>query len=380
MFKFAFKNLLLKKTRTGLAIAGLVIALTGVIGLIGISEGIVSTVQETASLVEGLVVMQKDASLVSLVRADYEDVLWGFQEVSAVSPAIEAIILQIDGKRAAGGGGPPPSILGIDPVKEGKLRNKGIDDQFLVRGRALKGSDRGRVVVIGSRIADRFSKTIGSKIDINGVNFRVVGIYETESDIMDGTAIMHIDQAREISGIDPKYVSEFFVETRDPAQASKLGKKIEFKLDDVSAKTMSEFTEQFGNLFETINIFFTLISMVAVLVGGVGVLNTMIMSVMERYREFGILRALGWTQSNVTQLVIYEAIVLGVVGGVLGCASGWLLVWFINSLNLISLQLYASTQLLIIAFFLSVLLSVVGSIYPARLAAKLDPVEAIRFE
>ena len=189
-----------------------------------------------------------------------------------------------------------------------------------------------------------------------------------------------LEQAQKIIGFSSDTVSEFIVETRDPSQASKLAKKINFRYSDLDAKTSSEWAEEFSSMLEQVNVFFMLISSIAVLVGAIGILNTMLMSVIERYKEFGILRALGWTRGDLTKLIIYESFVLGLSGGSLGALLGYLTVYIINVSDFIPFHPIATPSLIFSAFMLSIILSILGGLYPAWRVSKLDPVEAIRFE
>jgi putative ABC transport system permease protein len=124
------------------------------------------------------------------------------------------------------------------------------------------------------------------------------------------------------------------------------------------------------------------ISTLAILVGGVGVLNTMLMSVFERTREIGVLRALGWRRSSILGLILREAALLGVVGGMIGVGVAWSLVWLMNLVPLLTGLITAefSWDVFARAFLVALFLGVSGGLYPAYRATRLQPVEALRYE
>lgn len=381
MWKIAFRNLLSKKTRSILALIGLMIAVVGVVGLISISDGIKNMVNESLGQLQGIQVVQKDSLSPMLSKVDMKivDEIERFPEVDLVTPRVFGIASSIDGKPFLSGGGFSMSVgevIGIDPAKEGSSGKTGFSAAKITQGRFLKSSDA-YSVVIGKTIADDYKKMVGSVIEINNIRFKVVGIWTTGSSATDNTILMPIDIARKVFAFPTDKAAMLTVYPKDPAAIESLSRKIELRIDEVDAKSGSEYAEDVSSVFSSLDLFFWAISLIAVIVGGVGILNTMMMSVMERFRDFGILKAIGWSNGNIMTLVISESIILGTAGGIIGLVVGYALVEAAKPA--LGFPMQVTPSLAITAVLLAAVLGLIGGLYPARKASKLNPIEAIRY-
>jgi putative ABC transport system permease protein len=146
----------------------------------------------------------------------------------------------------------------------------------------------------------------------------------------------------------------------------------------VEVRSPEDWAEQFDTFSGDLDLFLTMISAVGFLIAVLSILNTMLMSVMERIGEFGILRAMGWTRREVMQLVMSESAVIGLVGGIVGVILGTAASGVANQVWPDRLSLHVSLGLALFAFLMSTLLGVAGGLYPAWKAAKLSPMDAIR--
>lgn len=160
-------------------------------------------------------------------------------------------------------------------------------------------------------------------------------------------------------------------------EATKTEAKIAAK-STVEVRSPEDWTEQFKEFSGDLDLFLTMISSVGFLIAVLSILNTMLMSVMERTSEFGILRAMGWKRSEVMQLVMSESAVIGLVGGIVGVILGTLASLAANEVWPDRLSLHVSLGLALFAFLMSTLLGVSGGLYPAWKAARLSPMDAIR--
>jgi putative ABC transport system permease protein len=381
MLHLAYRNLTKKKSRTALSVLGLVLGVTIIIVLISITLGLKATINDILSEMKGVIVMEKDAvdQSLSFIPASYGDEIEDMPGVRVVLPEVYDIATSVEGESPEMGSmSSMVTIMGVDPAKE-KLRRGGIFGFKVNKGRMLEPNDR-YSVVIGSTLAEEHDKYVGSTIELEDTKFKVIGIYDIGEGMAEygRVAMMHIDTARDITGFPEDEVSDFTVQTHDPEYEEKLARRIEAKYDDVDASTVTEFTEEFAFMMDAINAFFWVIAAVGITIGGIGIINTMLMSVMERTKEFGVLRSVGWTSDNIIKLVLSEAILLGVAGGIIGCITGTLLVRLTE--QYIGFKLLVTPELLISAIIFSITAGAVGGLYPAWRAGKLDPIEAIHEE
>ena len=196
-------------------------------------------------------------------------------------------------------------------------------------GRFLEPGDEGKArVVISRKIAkqhpnaDGGPKQVGDKILIGGKPFDIIGLYETGSMLLDVVMVMDIETARGALNLPKDSVSCIYVEGNDPAQNTALAKAIEDAHPGFDARSMTEAQSNFGSLMGQVDSFLLVTVSLALVVGIIGIINTMLMSTTERFVEFGVLRTNGWSQGNILALVTLESAYLGLLAGVAGCA--WL--------------------------------------------------------
>ena len=165
------------------------------------------------------------------------------------------------------------------------------------------------------------------------------------------------------------------------SQVEPVRKQIEANISEVFVASSSDVNE-FMPEMEVMNVMVWAISALAILVGGIGMMNTMIMSVFERTREIGTLRALGWRRRKVLGMVIKESLALGLIGVVIGVVLAWLLGLAMQQIPVWGawLAVIITPGLLAQALIIAVTLGAVGGLYPAWRAANLSPVEALRYE
>jgi putative ABC transport system permease protein len=341
-----------------------------------------TSVSSTFKRLDGIVVISKGSAdpLFSTIPAELGDKIRDLEGIRAVAPEIWGVAVLLDGTSPLTKGWfSAVAYGGFDPALMSRARGGGLYAKAMEAGRFLREGD-GRTVVLSRKLAAEYRKKIGDSLNINGVDFKIVGTYHTGSMFLDQSLLIMLEQARMLLNKDENAVSTFYVETDDPSEAAvrAYAARIEGLVDGVSAKTKFDWNKDFGNILGNLDAFFSAQSAYIAVLGVVIVLLTMTMSVMERTREFGILKAVGWTRSDVMKLVILEAVFLGGAAGVMGCGAGILSAAVLGSL--LPYKPIVPPLLVVVVFGGGVFLGLVGGLYPAYRASSLNPVEAIRTE
>lgn len=247
--------------------------------------------------------------------------------------------------------------------------------------------DGRREVMLGDLLADDLKKKVGDTLEIQSSPFTVCAIYHGGSGLQAAAVIMPLDQLQELSSLQGK-VSTFDIRLRPAPAGESQGNylkraqtQIEAALPGLRAVPAAEraHNNQFVQLAHA-SAWGT--SLVALLIGILSVTNTMAMSVYERTREIGILRALGWRQRQVLLLVQFEAAALGLAGGLGGIALGWCTLHLLAAMPQTASVVSASLPVSILAEALgiAVLAGLIAGALPAWRASQLSPMEALRFD
>jgi len=287
-------------------------------------------------------------------------------------------ILKIDDKDAGigGGGFSFTGVYGLDIQKQLSISSTGWVVDF-EQGSVINPGESG-AVLIGKKIADDYHKFVGSSLEIDGKKYRVKGIFEAESELIENVIVMNLEDARDLAGIPSDEVNTFTVGLVDPSRDDEIAKLMEFKYgDDLQVFSMSQSSDLLGGILGQFRLVVFFVAAISAVVASVGIMNTILMSIFDRIKEIGALKAVGWTNSNIVKMVMYESLALGVVGGIVGLMVGFGIDVFLNSQ--FGLPYSITPMLLLEAFSFAVLLGLIAGIYPAFRAAKLDPVEAMRY-
>ena len=426
MFRFALKNLFSRPVRTILALCGLTVAIAGMVGLFSVAEGIEASVSTTFEKVSGLTVMQPGAPipLFSRLPATWGAEIGALSGVHVVHPEVWTRANLIEGKPSFN---PPRFLFGSDLERASQLRYS-VYREGLTDGRALTPDDRGtRNTIISRAIADQFHKDVGQTLRVSGLDLEIVGIYQCNSLFLDVSIILDIDLVRQLAGVGPDLVCAYYVEPEPDADREELADRIRqtFRgrapeawrptLDlavgngggdralnparallsamgngagseeepaseelPVEVRSPDDWAKQFKRFSADLDIFLLLMTGIGVTIAFVGIVNTMLMSVTERFIEFGILKANGWSNGNVLRLIAFESALLGLAGGVIGSFLGWVATHAVNAHWPTRIHLYAGPRLLVFSVCFSTLLGIWGGLYPALRASRMMPMDAIR--
>lgn len=408
MWQFAWRNLLTRPLRTILALIGLSVPILGVVGLFSVSSGLRNLVGETLGQIQGVMVLRENvpSPVFSDLPAAMERDLRKIPGVYAVAPEVWKIAPPIEGqslffKRLADIGSkdkPAPSLLetiviqGQDIPAHQSIRSAVYPKKLLPPdqggGRFLTLADQGsNNIVISKKIAEDYPvkdggkdrpRRVGDTLRVGSTIFNIIGIYDAKSMFLDVTIVMDIATARKLLEISDEQVSSFYVEATDPAANDRMTDLIESAAPGVDARSMQEFIANFAVLMTELDKFLLMTVSLALLVGVVGIINTMLMSTTERFVEFGVLRTNGWSKSNVLTLVTAESAYLGLLAGLCGCLLAVLGVVAVNPFLGGGLSLTVSPREFVLGLSLSVIMGILGGIYPAWRASKLVPMDAIR--
>jgi putative ABC transport system permease protein len=242
-------------------------------------------------------------------------------------------------------------------------------------------------VLISTKIAreypngDGTPKKAGDSILIGRKPFKVIGIYETGSLLIDTTVVMEITTARQLLGADNSSVSAFYVEPQPLTDLSVLSERITRAVDGVEVRSLSSFNIEVGDIMGKLDLFLLLTVGLALLVGAVGIANTMLMSAMERFVEFGVMRANGWTRRNILGLVTAESALLGLLSGAVASVLAFTGVTVLNSvLARLELRLELTAPLVTASNVTAIVIATIAGLYPAWRASRMTPMDAIRNE
>jgi putative ABC transport system permease protein len=255
----------------------------------------------------------------------------------------------------------------------------------ILQGRRFR--DGQQEVMLGELLAGSLNKKVGDSIDLQGGSFTVVGIFRSQSALEAGAIIMPIDQMQSLSGMSGK-VTAYHVQLK-PAPPGVSPDQWRQQAEDAVASALPGLravpaAERAANnqLVILAHAAAWGTSLIALLVAALGIANTMAMSVFERTKEIGVLRAMGWSRWRVMTLILMEAAALGVAGGVVGVALGWGALHILGMLpqtaSIVSSTLPLRT--LLDGLVMAILVGVAAGSIPAWRGAQLSPVEALRHE
>jgi len=366
------RNMINRSVRTGLTVLGLSVGIAAVMILTGVAWGF-----ERSFLA---IYRTKGIDLV-VVRAGISNQLSSNLD-AGLGPQIRAVAGVVDAT---------PSLMDTVSFEDKHLVSvlangwEGGSRLFngvrKLSGRLLKPGD-GRDVILGRVLGMNLGKTTGDTVDLAGEPFRVVGVFESDSLFENGGLIIPLGELQRMMGRQGQ-VTGFVVAARstEADAVAQLARKIEAEVPGVAAVPARDYVQADLQIRLTKTMAWATTA-VALVLGSIGLLNTMVMAVFERTSEVGLLRALGWRRGRVLILILGEAIVLGLLGSVVGTALAYLgvRVLLIDPTARGFIDPDLPPEVIGLGVALGVGLSLVGGLYPAIRAARLDPTEALRHD
>lgn len=399
-FIMAWASLIANKMRSLLTMLGIIIGVAAVIALVSIGFGVRQQIQDSiSSLGSNLLMVYPGAPRTPGVRPtaasqktlkvkDYET-LKKLNDVDMISPVTGS-----------------SSYVIVYTNKNWTTTVNGINSDFqyinnwtMKSGRFITDAQverRERVAVIGSTVAKNLfgdENPVGKDIRIKNDPFKVVGVLDTKgsgsfgNDQDDIVFIPYTTAMERVRGVD--YLSMIYIKAKDGADLNRVQSDIENimrvrhkiknpELDDFNVRNMATIMETVNETTGTMTLFLGAVAAISLLVGGIGIMNIMLVSVTERTREIGVRKALGATYRVIVMQFLIEAVVISLIGGAIGVVFG------IGASKLISAATSMKTVIsmgpILLSFGFSMAIGLIFGIYPARKAAKLNPIDALHYE
>lgn len=386
---FLAKNLLRRPTRTLLTVLGLAVAVAAVVAMMAVGNNIESAVERAF---EGrrvdLIVQQAGRS--GGVNSDFGELfVHQARALPGVAAVAEGVVNFVDVTRA---GGSSDQLM----IQGWQADNFGYDDFTVTAGRKLVAGDR-RKLMLGSTLAGNLRRGLGDTVvlgrddpDDPSNRYEVVGVFDSPVIFEQGAAIVPIEDARALTGM---RVTGFSVRVRystgedHDAAVEDVRRAIEGHRDpnDPTARVAAQRPQMYMNNLTHLKLLRAvswLVSALGLVVGVIGMLNTMIMSVVERTQEIGILRAVGWPPTRVVGMVLGESVLLGLAAAVVGTIGAVGATYALTQFPQVNgfIEPGVSPGVAARGFGLTVLIGLLGGLYPAVRAARLLPTEAIRHD
>lgn len=401
LLKIAFKAIILNKMRTLLTMLGIIIGVASVIAMLAIGEGSKQSIRTTISSmgsnmitirpggdVRGGVRLSAD-EMQTLTLDDYEAIRDNASNISYITPVVNS-----GGQVIKGAKNWPSTIYGVLPEYL-NIRMVEVKDGSMFTEAEVKSA--AKVAVIGQTVVDNLFDSdedpIGQMIRFNNIPFIVIGVLEEKGENTFGQdqddvvfapfttvqkRILAIDYLNSITAsatseeLAPQAVEDITAIMREQHEL------MSNEDDDFEVRSMEELISTFSSTSEMLTILLVAIAGISLLVGGIGIMNIMYVSVKERTREIGLRMAVGGKGADILMQFLIESILISVTGGVLGVLLGLAATVFIE--NILHWPTVIAGYSIFISFAVCAITGIFFGWYPARKASALDPISALRYE
>ena len=407
LFKIAIRAIAANKMRSFLTALGIIIGIAAVITMLAIGQGSKASIKANIAEMGSNMIMispgadmrggvrQDASSMETLKQADYQSIKEDCNYISAISPTVNS-----SGQWIYGNNNTQSSIYGVNQDYL-SIRQLKVADGEMFTDTDIKAA--AKVCILGQTVVDYLfpdgSDPIGKVVRFNSIPFRVVGVLQKKGYNSMGmdqddlvlapytTVMKRILAQTYLGGIVCSAITE---EASQPAQdqISEILRRnhklkdatatTEADEDDFNIRSQEEISSMMNSTMSTITILLGSVAGISLLVGGIGIMNIMYVSVTERTREIGLRMSVGARGIDILNQFLIEAILLSVTGGIIGVILGVSLSLSLNAFLHIATQIEPWS--IIMSFAVCTFTGVFFGWYPAKKAARLDPIEAIRYE
>lgn len=396
-FIISLSSLRQRRKRSWLTMIGIFIGVATIVSLMSVGQGMQDAINDQFAsmgsdkimVLSGSGMPLESASPLTLTELDVVRGVRGVEYATGMITKMSPITFQDETTYQF--------VAGI-PIDEDSLRIlTGMEAFHLIDGRMLKEGDRFKAVVGYLYAVDAFDKKVemGHKLTVSGYDFDVIGRFDRigtrQKDLQ---VIIPQEIFRDIYD-EPEDLMAMIAQVKPSAGMSKVAEDIKRQIRRVrderegeetfQVQTFEELMSTAGSVISVVQAFLLGIAFISLLVGGVGIMNTMYTSVLERTREIGVMKAIGARNSHIMSIFLIEAGILGMVGGSIGIALGLALgkaVEYFADTQLSTGLIKANTspELILTALTFSFLVGCLSGVLPARAAAKQSPVESLHYE
>lgn len=402
LFKIAMRAIAANKLRSFLTMLGIIIGVASVIAMMAIGQGSKKSIQANIAEMGSNMIMirpgqdkgpggaQQDASdMQTLKLKDYEALKEQAKYLSAISPSVNS-----SGQFINGNNNTPSTIYGISPDYM-QIRQQKVKDGEMFTDEEVRSS--AKVCVIGKTVADNLftngEDPVGKVVRFNKIPFRVVGVLESkgynsfgmdQDDVVLApytTVMKRILSVTYLQGINASAVTEDMTDLAIEDITSILRENHKLKAtddDNFTIRSQQEMAEMMNSTSDTMTVLLLVVACISLVVGGIGIMNIMYVSVTERTKEIGLRMSVGARGIDILNQFLIESVLLSVTGGLIGVIVGIGAAVGINVFAHWPIQIQPWSVLL--SFAVCSATGIFFGWYPAKKAASLDPIEAIRYE
>ena len=383
VLKYILRNMWRRKARTLLTVFGIAVGIFALTVLGGLSARLTQQVRGARSWFTGSIsVVPSGGSLFGGGGSKFFELATvdRVREVSGVKSASPGLgVLLNDGQSFSFGA--PDLLIGLDLAQSADL----LKQLAVGEGRPLKPGDRGKVA-LGSVLAEKKNARPGSTVNLRGTDFVVVGVYRPTLSAPDNFAFAEYQDVLPVFFSSNPFIqrkpiaSVIYAVWEDGRDPEAVASGIEKAIPETRVISPSEAERQISQFSLIFNAILLGIALIALVVGGLSVINTMIMSVSERTREIGLKRAIGADTRSILGEYLLESAVIGLLGGVIGAAVGTVVIMLLNQATRSkNVTVFAITATVIAGpVVFATVLGTIAGLFPSFRAARLRPVESLK--